>query len=190
MIGAALVLSLTAAAEDGAHCQYDRPAMLALELQAFDQDMNGGWRTLESKDCAAEAADLIRDWRKTHGSVGPADYLLSWHEGQLRADAGEYGDAITLFEAGRHPAADDLKWGWNLYVDGSIAFLKHDRPGLEAARSKLAALPQPEELKNAVGADGKSRAVRWPMNLRVLDSFLRCWGQAYKDAYRCPTAGA
>lgn len=67
-----------------------------------------------------EAADLIRDWRKAHANMGPADALLSWHEGQLRADAGQYADAIKLFDAGRHPAAEDAKWSWNLYVDGSI----------------------------------------------------------------------
>jgi len=186
MIVAALALAVLAPADGTTQCQYDRSAMLALDLPAFDQDMNGGWRTLEAKDCAKEAADLIRVWREAHGSMGPADTLLSWHEGQLRADVGQYADAIRLFQAGRHPAADDAKWGWSLYVDGSIAFLRGDRRKLEAARTKLAALPRPAELKDAVGPDGKPRAVRWPMNIRVLDGFLHCWGQSYKAAYRCP----
>lgn len=173
-----------------APCRYDRAAMLALDLPAFDQTMTGGWRSLEARGCGIEAADVIRDWRKRHGATGPTDTLLSWHEGQLRADAGQYRQAIALFDSGRHPAADDVKWGWNFYVDGSIAFLRGDRAALEAARGKLAVLPRPAELEDSVGADGKPRAVRWPMNLRVLDGFLRCWGQAYKAAYRCPAPSA
>jgi hypothetical protein len=185
MILAAMLLVQTLSGKQVAACDYDRPAMLALDLRLFDQDMNGGWRTLEARGCVVDAADLIRDWRKVHGETGPTDTLLSWHEGQLRADAGQYRDAIKLLNAGRHPAADDAKWGWNLYVEGSVAFLRGDRHALEAARAKLAALPRPPELKDAVGADGKPRPARWPMNIRVLDSFIRCWGQSYMNAYRC-----
>lgn len=185
MIFAALAFGLIPAADGAAQCHYDRRSLLALDLHAFDQDMNGGWRTLEAKGCAVEAADLIRDWRKAHGSMGSADTLLSWHEGQLRADAGQYATAIKLFKAGRHPAGEDAKWGWNLYADGSIAFLRGDRRALETARAKLAILPRPTELEDAIGPDGKPRTVPWPMNIRVLDSFLRCWGQSYKAAYRC-----
>lgn len=190
MLFAALVVALMPAADDVGQCQYDRSSLLALDLRAFDQDMNGGWRILETKGCTVEAADSIREWRKAHGSVGAADTLLSWHEGQLRADVGQYADAIRLFEAGRHPATEDAKWGWNLYVDGTVAFLRGNRRNLKAARAKLAALPRPPELKEMIGPDGKPKAVRWPMNIRVLDSFLRCWGQSYNAAYRCPSSGS
>lgn len=188
MILAAIAVALSGPPPAPLPCSYDRAAMLALDFSAFDQAMDGGWRTLEAKGCAREAADVIRDWRKLHGNTGPTDTLLSWHEGQLRADAGQSAQAIALFDAGRHPAADDAKWGWNLYFDGSIAFLRGDRRGLEAARSKLAVLPRPADLQDSIGADGKPRVARWPMNLRVLDGFLRCWGQPYKVAYRCPAA--
>ena len=188
MLAAALLLSLLPSADAGATCAVDRATYLKLDLVAFDQDMTGGWRTLEAKGCAREAADLIRDWRRAHGPAGPADALLSWHEGQLRADAGDYARAIPLLDAARHPAAEDARFGWNLYVAGSVAFLKGDRPALEAARRTLAALPRPPELADAIGPDGKPRAVRWPMNLRVLDGLLRCWGQPYRAAYRCPAA--
>lgn len=186
MILAALSLLMALPSDGPADCHYEQNALLALDLEAFDHDMDGGWRTLEVKGCGLEAANLIRDWRRAHGTMGSADALLSWHEGQLRADAGQYAAAIKLFDAARNPAAEDAKWGWNLYVDGSIAFLRGDRDALEAAGVRLAALPRPAELKDAIGADGKPRAVRWPMNLRVLDNFLRCWGQSYRVAYRCP----
>lgn len=167
-------------------CSYDHAAMLALEQRAFDQDMTGGWRGLSNRGCTAEAADLIRDWRTAHPADRPdAATILFWHEGQLRAELGQTEEAIALFERSRKSEEMDRGWGWNLYVDGSIAFLRGNRPGLERARAALAGLPPPPELANARGPDGKPMAIRWPMNLNVLDGFLRCWGQSYHDAYGC-----
>ncbi|MBD8678075.1 hypothetical protein [Sphingomonas sp. CFBP 13720] len=163
-------------------CRYDRAAMLALSLKAFDQDMTGGWRMLSLKDCTLPAADLIRDWRTAHQAT---DTILYWHEGQLRAEAGQYAQAIALFRRSYKPADEDAGWGWNLYVDGSIAFLRGDRPELERARAALAVLPPPPELADARGPDGKPTTIQWPMNLNVLDAFRRCWGQSYRAAYRC-----
>ncbi len=51
-------------------CHYDRAALMALDEDAFDQDMAGGWRKLEYDGCEAEAADLIRDWRVAHKAKG------------------------------------------------------------------------------------------------------------------------
>ena len=148
---------------------------------AFDQDLTGGWRPLAERGCERAAADLIRDYRTANGST---QFTLFWHEGQLRADAGQTAAAAALFERSRRPAAEDLI-GWNHYVGGSIAFLRRDRPGLEAARARLAALPKPAGF-DPRGPDGKPRPNAWPLNLRVLDGFRRCWGQPYKAAYRCP----
>ena len=169
-------------ASSGGDCRYDRAAMLALDQRAFDQDMTGGWRAVANRGCDGEAADLIRDWRAAKRSK---DELLYWHEGQLRANAGQYPAAIALFEKSRKPTAQDAAWGWNLYVDGSIAFLRGDRPTLKAARTKLASLPMPPGLAQAKRPDGTPATVRWPLNLNVLDGFLSCWGQAYKKAYAC-----
>jgi len=162
-------------------CSYDRAAMLALDQHSFDQDMSGGWRKLALQGCDLAAADLIRDWRVAHGSE--AD-ILYWHEGQLRANAGQTPQAIELFEKSRKPAAEDAPLGWNLYVDGSIAFLRRDRASLEQARAKLASLPRPAWF-NPTGPDGKPLSIAWPLNLHVLDSFLRCWDKNYKEAYGC-----
>lgn len=70
MILAALVLTMALPSDGVADCHYDRNALVALDLGAFDQDMSGGWRTLEVKGCPLEAADLIRDWRRAHGMMG------------------------------------------------------------------------------------------------------------------------
>ncbi|MDP9086570.1 MAG: hypothetical protein M3N02_07380 [Pseudomonadota bacterium] len=90
-----MILALLAQAAVAAQgCQYDRAALMALDQDAFDQDMTGGWRKLEYDGCEAEAADLIRDWRVAHKAN---DHVLVWHEGQLRAGLGQTTAAISLF---------------------------------------------------------------------------------------------
>ena len=173
-----IALLLVAAAPD---CTYDRAAMLALPQQAFDQDMSGGWRALSMRGCEKEAADLIRDWRTAHTSESSRG-ILYWHEGQLRANLGENVAAIALFERARKTVEEDRGMGWNLYVDGSIAFLRRDRPSFDKAHAALAALPKPEGF-DPRGPDGKPITIRWPMNLNVLDGFARCWDKSYRQAY-------
>ncbi|MDJ0276067.1 hypothetical protein QLH51_04515 [Sphingomonas sp. 2R-10] len=175
------LLAQVAATAQG--CQYDRPALMALDQDAFDQDMTGGWRKLEYDGCEAEAADLIRDWRVAHKAKG---HVLVWHEGQLRADLGQTGVAISLFRQSYKPVKEDKGMGWNLYVDGTIAFLKGDRRAFDAAKARLAALPRPANF-TMEGPDGKPVPVRWPLNMNVFEGLERCWGQPYKVAYACST---
>ena len=162
-------------------CLHDKAAMLALDERAFDQNMTGGWRALSNVGCEAAAADAIRDWRAAHPQSS-STFLLNWHEGQMRANAGQTAEAIALFETSRKSIEQDAGFGWNLYVDGTIAFLKRDAAAFEAARAKLAALPRPAKF-NPIGPDGKPLVIRWPLNLNVLEGFQRCWGQPYKQAY-------
>jgi hypothetical protein len=163
-------------------CAYNSAAMMALAEREFDQDMQGGWRKVAASGCDLEAADLIKDWRTRHNSNSTT---LFWHEGQLRASAGQNNAAIILFEKARKDAVEDAEWGWNLYVDGSIAFLNNDKLALLAARKTLASLPEPESLKSMVDVNGQPAKVKWPMNLHVLDAFIQCWGLSYKQAYAC-----
>ena len=165
-------------------CRYDKPAMMALDERGFDQTMTGGWRVLAAAGCDAQAADLIAEWRAGHPRDPRTAGLLNWHEGQLRANAGQTPRAIALFDAARKPAEEDAGFGWNLYVDGSIAFLRRDLAGLDRARARLAALPRPSGYA-PVGVDGKPRAYAWPMNLNILDGLVACWNRSYKQAYGC-----
>lgn len=164
-------------------CAFDRKAMLALDQRAFDQNPDNGWRKIAATGCDEAAADLIRDWRVEHKSD---DIILYWHEGQLRATIRQYDAAIDLFERSRKTKAEDAGWGWNHYVDGSIAFLKGNKRALSKARGKLARLPKPKNMGRVVDVDGNTVELEWPMNLNVLDAFLRCWGQSYAEAYACP----
>ena len=162
-------------------CAFEREVLLALNQQAFDQDVEGGWRPLADAGCLLEAADLIHDWRLAHASD---DHVLTWHEGQMRAMAGQTDRAATLLANSRKPDGDD-RIGWNQYVDGTVAFLRGDRAGLERARATLAALPRPAEFA-LTGAAGEPVAIDWPLNLDVLDRLLACWNEGYAVAYSCP----
>jgi hypothetical protein len=153
--------------------------MLALSLSDFDQDMEGGWRKIAYDDeCVAIAADLIRDYRE---SKGLSAYLLYWHEGQLRASAGQTGRAVGLFQLSYKPPETDQE-GWNFYVDATIAFLKKDQTALLGARERLASLPRPKDFAPR-DPEGRPVAISWPMNLHVVDAMIRCFGRSYDEAY-------
>jgi hypothetical protein len=178
-----IVALLAAQVMQPAACHYDRARLLALDENAFDQDMTGGWRKLEEDGCEEEAADLVRDWRIMHKS---RDSILFWHEGQLRADIGQTAAAIALFRRSYKTVKQDHGMGWNLYVDGTIAFLRHDRVAFDTAKAKLAALPRPPNF-TFEGPDGKPVPVKWPLNMNVFEGFAGCWDKSYKAAYACAT---
>jgi hypothetical protein len=152
--------------------------MLALSRRAFDQDLQGGWRAVSARDgCIAAAADLIRDYRERHRLN---DTILFWHEGQLRASDGQTEAASALFERSRKEPAD--AFGWNQYVDATIAFLRNDRPALLAARASLAGLPRPSGFEPR-DPQGRPISLSWPMNLDVVDGLIACFGRSYREAY-------
>jgi hypothetical protein len=158
------------------NCEFDREKMLALDQDAFDQDMNGGWRKLGNvPQCQAVAADLIRDYRVHHKNEAS---ILYWHEGQMRASIGQKVEAIALFEKSRH--VPDNGTGWNQYVDATVAFLRGDRKAFDAARNELVALPKPADWDTKT-PDGTP--VPWPMNLGVVDGLGKCFDRPYSEAY-------
>lgn len=177
MIAAAALLLLAWASPASQPCPVDRAAMLALPEGRFDQDLEGGWRALAAKpECAAAAADLIAAYRAAHPD---ASAMLKWHEGQLRAEAGQAERAVRLFESSRKAGAAE---GWNDYVDSTVAFLRHDRKALLAARARLAARPRPADW-HPQDAQGRPLPLPWPPNLNVVDGLLHCFDRPYREAY-------
>ncbi|WP_246606458.1 hypothetical protein [Novilysobacter antarcticus] len=170
-------------------CSYDKAALLALDEEAFDQDPSGGWRTVaKTPGCELAAADLLNAYRTKHSKVSA---VLAWHEGQLRAMAGQYERAIPLLNKDRKPPGQDPA-GWNYYVDATLAFLRHDKPALLNARQQLAAVPYAEgmglpPLKNGYfeipGQPGHpATRMRWPPNIDVVDGLVACFGKSYSEA--------
>jgi len=191
LLSIALAAALGAAPEPpkAPDCSYDRDAMLAMEPDAFDQDLEGGWRPLADRGCQREAADLLAAYAAQPKAAGRT--TITWHEGQMRAELGQIEQAIALMERSRKPAGQGDPGYWNAYVDGMVAFLRQDRRGLEDARARLVALPSPPEMAQNIKdgrfhfttAGGQKVDVAWPPNLDVLDGLLRCFGKPYLEAY-------
>ncbi len=195
MLFAVLALALTQAAAAPAptapaDCSYDRAAMLALTPDRFDQNLTGGWRVVADRPgCQGAAADLLAAYRQAHwGRLKPAELHINyWHEGQMRAGAGQTDRAVPLLLAGVDP---ENKIGFEDYALGSVAFLQRDRAGLLAARARLAKLPKPPtwarreaEIQKRFGS-----APSWPPNLNVLDGLIACFDRPYREAYGAPCA--
>jgi len=179
----ALLVPLGAAA---ANCEHDRARLLSLGEREFDQDHGGGWRTLAAQPgCELVAADLLRDYRQAHRNEAG---ILYWHEGQLRAFGGQYEQAAAVMEKSRERASEDA-FGWNPYVDATVAFLRRDRTALERAHKALLAVAPPpgENVKDGVFeasmADGSKQKLRWPPNIDVVEGLLHCFERSYRDAY-------
>ncbi|AWW74018.1 hypothetical protein CD351_06205 [Erythrobacter sp. KY5] len=175
-----LAMAQTEPAQAEPDCSYDLQAMLELDQRSFDQDMDGGWRPLGMREgCEIATAELIRAWRHEKRAH---DSILYWHEGQLRASGGQTDEAIALFELTYKSPDQDTDFGWNHYVDGTIAFLQDDRERLDTAIERLKQVPEPEN-NSFTRPDGTVIQMSWPPNLPVLEGFARCWGKTYKQAY-------
>ncbi|EDX80540.1 MAG: hypothetical protein KJ728_12025 [Alphaproteobacteria bacterium] len=167
-------------------CSYDREAMLALSPQAFDQDMEGGWRPLGNRrECRDTAVELLAAYRKARWRDMTSDQLHTnyWHEGQVRAALGQTDHAVRLLLAGVSP--DPIGDGKADYAIGTVAFLLKDRAALQAARDRLAAVPPPPGFEEDAARFKAQygRELSWPLNLDVLDGFLACFDKPYDEAY-------
>jgi len=160
-------------------CVPDRENLLSLDLSDFDQNLNGGWRKISADPgCTLAAADLILEYR-TRKEVGGT--TLIFHEAQLRAKAGQHDRAIPLFRDSMKDPGDD-HFGWNHYVEATIAFLERDRERLLESRDALAGLEKPEGFR-AVDQDGNEMEIPWPPNLHIVERFIGCFDRPYSEAY-------
>jgi tetratricopeptide (TPR) repeat protein len=167
--------------------------LMTLDQQAFDQDMTGGWRAVSYEEgCNGAAISLLEAYVARHDLTPGGDSdIIFWHTGQLLATEGDYDAAIAYFEKTYEPEDNSHGPEWNYYVDGTIAFLRQDRPKLIKLRDQLAKHPVSEDLKasrqkflddnpNVNMPDG---FVDQPMNLNVMNDFISCFGQPYSEAY-------
>lgn len=164
-------------------CVEDRPALMAMDYWTFDTSAEGMRSVAEKPGCELAAADLVEDFhaqlRATGGPVtmdheGQTIILsengeietLYWHEGQLRALAGQTEAAAALFRKSVKPE-DESNLGWNDYVRATLAFVEGDRETLLSEREALASEVRPGH----------------EVNLRVVDGLIACFGRSYEAAY-------
>ncbi|MCP1338820.1 hypothetical protein NJR55_04375 [Idiomarina sp. M1R2S28] len=90
-------------------CSYSETEMLELSPREFDQNFEKGWPVLvENGDCLDVAADLIHTYYTENEVSSGALKTLIWHEGQLRAEVGQYQQAISLMEQTKKPPQRDI----------------------------------------------------------------------------------
>jgi hypothetical protein len=167
-----------------AECNLPDENWLEQDFHTFDQSEDG-WRFLGRQDCFTEAADAIAVYRSHHGETLNADQQggLIWHEGQMRAFAGDEEGAALLFAASRR-SEDPVQL---YYVEATIAFLNKDRDALMEARENLLAIPQPEGFDAAIARFRQNypdhTPPEWPLNLNIVDRFVACFEDSYAVAY-------
>jgi hypothetical protein len=167
----------------GADCSYDFSEMMRLDFEAFDQDIEGGWRILGSTPgCEAETADLIQKYRTMR--VESQRLSLMHHEMQLRGAAGQYETAADL---AREVLEFDLPPVMQAYHEAELAFFARDYDALLAARRSLAAVPMPEHFEKSAAQYLEKYPDQpplvWPVNLDVVDGLIACFDKPYSEAY-------
>ena len=171
-------------------CRQPDAAMLALPLHEFDQTP-AGWRSLDAEGCEAVGADAIARYREANRQALAGEDLgtLVWHEGQLRAAAGQPDAAIALMLESRREESEAIQ----PYVDATVAFLRRDRQALLAARERLLALPVPDYFAAAVERHRVSYPnyppPTWPLNRDKVEGFVACFDRPYREAYNCDAQG-
>ena len=114
-------------------------SLMALDFQAFDQDMEGGWRYYANQKKFSEAASLIETYLERHPEISEFQKgVMSWHAGQLLAMDGQEERAIPLMEKSRKGADDFMLW--NPYLDATLAFLKKDRQAFDKNLKAVSAM--------------------------------------------------
>ncbi len=113
----------------------DRQHLMSLDFEAFDQDMNGGWRTCANQQEFELAAGLIEEYIELHPEIEKGELsVMKWHTGQMYALADKNDKAIPFMEASKK---DDDVMSWNTYVEATVAFLKKDKELLAQKREEL-----------------------------------------------------
>lgn len=171
--------------------------LMSLSYRDFDQDFSGGWRKVSSNEGCDKAGQLIIE----HYILYSTKYLpgelkyLRWHAGQQAAEYGNYQSAIGYFKTTLKntevQALNESELLWQLYVQGSIAFLERDKDKLQGIHDQLAVIPVSDEeqaarrkfLEDNPHITMPDGFVEKPQNLSVLERLLECYEYEYKVAY-------
>lgn len=164
----------------------ERDTMLALDFEQFDRTQEQGWRLIADRECYAEAAALIADYREATENER-ANEVLRHHQVQMYAAVEDRVPAIVLLDEiiAEFKPGDSVT---NLhYTQSTRAFLAKDLSSLKIARADLASVPQPDQFEAAV-ARFKAEypdfpPPSWPPNLDVVDGFINCFDRPYSEAY-------
>ena len=178
-----------ARAQTAETCAPEAQIMMLQDIETFDLSPRGWRRVLQQDGCDGAAADLVAKFAAFQASSLQPEEIrsLRWHEGQLRARAGDLPRALRLLTGARDGA--DIADPKTAYMGATLAFLKSDRSALEAARGRLAAVPKPDGFDAAAAQYAQEtgrEAPKWPPNLGAVNALIACFGRSYRDATTDP----
>lgn len=101
--------------------------MMGLSVHQFDQT-EAGWR--KYAEFYPEVVGLMSQYLSINNVSYSKAANIRWHIGQIHAGNDEYQNAIESMKLSYVKEAPP--W-WNLYVQGTIAFLEKDKKALEQA---------------------------------------------------------
>lgn len=141
---------------------------LNMDYKSFDQSPpNGGWRELANKERDLEIAEIIDGYLQCRkGLTNEQKATLVFHTGQIYADLGKTNLAIDRMKKAYNEKLDK-KYHWNLFVDGTIAFLQHDLKKLKEDHAKI------------LSAESDHPYVE------TLNNLIRCFNRPYKEIDLC-----
>lgn len=135
-------------------------------FQQFDQNLEGGWRTLQLKRDYLGAADAMLEYLSGHSAtLKPWQKdSLAFHLGHVYAMAGKRREAIHWFQK----SIADHRMGNPAYVKSFMAFIENDKPALMADRHTIAA----------------TSASHWRAeDLSEMDAMLDYFGEPFEAAW-------
>jgi hypothetical protein len=134
ILASLLVASTGAFASASAQSSNDDSAQKS--FMQFDQDPNGGWRTLQLQRDYQGAADAILQFMSEHDTE-----LKTWQEGSLAFHLGHVYALMDDRTNAIHWFKQSLSYhalSNPAYVDGFIAYLQNDKPALMKDRHTVA----------------------------------------------------
>ena len=163
----ALAAALVATVASCSVPQSEAALQQSLVYETFDSRGSPfGWRFLNESKCTDAALTSLVAYAAANESRLTREQRLelAFHSGQVLAFAGRESEALPYFE---RATSAEAAAEWHTYVAATIAFIKHDLPGLAAARDAYATL--------AAGS----------MRLRIVDGFVACPNKPYSAATHC-----
>lgn len=165
---------------------------LSLDRKTFDQDEQKGWRVMAHKGCDEVAGNMIKSYILYSPHVTTDNLnILRWHAGQNYAVDGQYNEALLFFIASYQEPGDYYSESWNLYVEGTVAFIHSDREVLTSSIQNLETMvfsddgikARTEIFGRGLSSKQLENILRKDSNLIILKGLLSCLGKTYKEAY-------
>lgn len=166
LLAAVLALGLCTGSSAATPAAVTDARLMRESFRQFDQNLKGGWRTLQVQRDYLGAAHAMLEYLSVHSAILKPwqKDSLAFHLGHVYALAGKRQEAIHWFQK----SIADHRMGNPAYTESFIAFLENDKPALLADRHTI-----------ATTNPGPWRAE----DLREMDAMLDYFGDPFEAAW-------